>query len=1280
MRTRLLLLAAGAFSLAAETLLFRETLAALHGNELGTGVFFGTWLAWVAVGATVGRAWTRRSTPSGRTLAWLALLYLPAVAAQLWGFHHLRDLAGVGSAEVFPLERLLALALVLNAPSSLITGLLFPVATAGEATDRTGALYAWEATGCFVGGAGFTLALQLGLGPLSIIGLAGAVLALAATTRATRVAALPAALAGLVLATAGGPALERWLAASELERLLPGAELLAAAETPSARLAVARRSDQVVVLRDGQVAASWPDLEGPALEVALAMAQAAGSGPPRRVLVLGAQPEEQVRALLRYASLERIDVLVPDPTARAFLDAHLPPALHRALEDARVVVRAADPRSALAQPGAGPWDLVMVVEGDPRTAAANRLITSEFYDQVQAVLAPGGVLTTHVVAGVNFMGPELAAQGGSVLRTLESVFEQVVVVPRDPARFYAGPTTTVDAEQLSARHRALRSSSPVPSGAFASLVEAERLAFVDEVYRRPDPTGGSLLNTDSRPVATTLALLVQGRFAGSGWVDLLHGARAVGAWLWWLPLGLVALVRAHRFCARPDESERGEWLAAWTVAGAGFSGLALGVVLLFAFQARVGTLFGQVGLLSAVLLAGTATGAALGTPLVAWLDPPESRSASRLPRTLLGVLLALAGFSTALPGVLASLPGGSAAEVPLLLLAALAGLGAGAAFPAAVGLAPRREERPGGLLFAADHLGGALGAVAVGVVALPLVGVTGACSLLVGVQVVLAALVLLRLAHARWVAPERGRRQRWTRAVRLWQRGLRSRPGFPFPRVGYALFALGLTAVLLGGLVARRLHQPQVHFERGELAAWGQAFTWEEQDRPFVHYQGRDGDPDLDEVLLASMAVRDDIHGYAGPLNLLVVVGADGRYRRLEVLESQETPSYLREVVQWLQGAVGRSVDDALALEDEGGDVDALTGATLSARAALATVNAAGGAVGTEVLGRPARSAEAAGLGVSVSPGALYLALALPLGIAVLLRGSLRLRSAFLLLNLVVGGVWLNAQVSLETLVVPLRSGLPPWRSPQAFLQVVGVATLTLLFGSAYCSVLCPFGALQEWLARLGQARRVSPRADRLARSVKYVLLTALLVGFAATGDRTLFAFDPLGTAFGGWPRIWPGAVLVFAVLGSLVTWRFWCRALCPLGALLSLANRIALGARWLPQRHYRRCDLGVEARQDLDCLQCNRCTVPVDALQVRGAVTPPALRTGPETWRSSAWLGAGVLLGVLLVLATCGVERVDPVDDRLGVVRDVDLEALERLIEQGRLSDHEAEFWRWAE
>jgi len=181
---------------------------------------------------------------------------------------------------------------------------------------------------------------------------------------------------------------------------------------------------------------------------------------------------------------------------------------------------------------------------------------------------------------------------------------------------------------------------------------------------------------------------------------------------------------------------------------------------------------------------------------------------------------------------------------------------------------------------------------------------------------------------------------------------------------------------------------------------------------------------------------------------------------------------------------------------------------------------------------------------------------------------------------------------------------------PHLALAAVTVGA-TLVLGRVWCGWICPLGTLLEWVrfkrARM-QARRLPPRLP----SLKYLVLTVVLTA-ALLGNLTLLILDPLalltratGTAvvpgldwavlqverglydfgFGQsavslfeqvmrgrlLPTIQPAfqqAVPIFLLLLAVVLLnrladRFWCRFLCPLGALLGLVSKVSLLRPWV--------------------------------------------------------------------------------------------------------------------
>lgn len=90
------------------------------------------------------------------------------------------------------------------------------------------------------------------------------------------------------------------------------------------------------------------------------------------------------------------------------------------------------------------------------------------------------------------------------------------------------------------------------------------------------------------------------------------------------------------------------------------------------------------------------------------------------------------------------------------------------------------------------------------------------------------------------------------------------------------------------------------------------------------------------------------------------------------------------------------------------------------------------------------------------------------------------------------------------------------------------------------------------------------------------------------TGGPPVDSRGPAWNVGGGWVTL----ALVGLFVGSSLVWhRPWCRTLCPLGALVSLFERFPLLQRWTPVRSTKHCHVGVEVGRDLDCVRCNRCS-----------------------------------------------------------------------------------------
>ncbi len=170
-----------------------------------------------------------------------------------------------------------------------------------------------------------------------------------------------------------------------------------------------------------------------------------------------------------------------------------------------------------------------------------------------------------------------------------------------------------------------------------------------------------------------------------------------------------------------------------------------------------------------------------------------------------------------------------------------------------------------------------------------------------------------------------------------------------------------------------------------------------------------------------------------------------------------------------------------------------------------------------------------------------------------------------------------------------LSTLLASWNVAHTMWIGFAVLALSLLLGRFFCGWICPLGTILQIVSWIFRSRSIRERIERneyvAAQSFKYALLVVLLA-CAALGGMQAGLFDPMALltrtsavflapaassgldAVAGQPltRVFPTAPLVVAIFALILLLnayrpRFWCRYICPLGALLGVAAKFSFGA-----------------------------------------------------------------------------------------------------------------------
>ena len=247
---------------------------------------------------------------------------------------------------------------------------------------------------------------------------------------------------------------------------------------------------------------------------------------------------------------------------------------------------------------------------------------------------------------------------------------------------------------------------------------------------------------------------------------------------------------------------------------------------------------------------------------------------------------------------------------------------------------------------------------------------------------------------------------------------------------------------------------------------------------------------------------------------------------------------------------------------------------------------------------------------------------------------------------------------SLMNLKVLLMSGSVPAIHPAGMFLLIAFLAASWFFRKSFCGWLCPVGTVSEYLWRLGRRIfgrnfRVPRRGDIALRSLKYILLGLFLYAVGSMPVPAIRAFlgGPYGLVddvkmlnFFRFLGLTGGIVIALLVIASVFIQNFWCRYLCPYGALMGFA---ALASPLRIRRDASLC---------IDCAKCAKAcpsALPVDRLiTIRSAECTGCLEcvavcpaegalvfSAPRARRVPAWaVAAGI---AALFLGICGYARV---------------------------------------
>ncbi|NQT97867.1 MAG: 4Fe-4S binding protein [Candidatus Marinimicrobia bacterium] len=227
-----------------------------------------------------------------------------------------------------------------------------------------------------------------------------------------------------------------------------------------------------------------------------------------------------------------------------------------------------------------------------------------------------------------------------------------------------------------------------------------------------------------------------------------------------------------------------------------------------------------------------------------------------------------------------------------------------------------------------------------------------------------------------------------------------------------------------------------------------------------------------------------------------------------------------------------------------------------------------------------------------------------------------------------------------------------------AGMVILGFAILiSLVLRKSFCGWFCPVGTISEWLWRLGRnkaGRNFLPPSwiDIPLRSLKYILLALFAWAVFSMDSGSLERFFALPywkvsdikmLYFFERMSLLTVAVLFALLIGSIFIRNFWCRYLCPYGALVGIFG--FLGPTRIKRNEETCIDcnlcakvcpayLPVDVKPRIISAECTGCISCVEVCPVKNTLELKTIGIPASFWNGKRMAGAVIGLFLILIIS----------------------------------------------
>lgn len=736
----------GFMSMVGQVLLLRELITVFYGNEIAYAVILSCWLFWIAVGSFAVSCFINRIRNVESTIGFFLFLNFFILPSLIIFTRSVKQIMDIPIGQIIGVVPMIIASFLLLAPLTLLLGGLFTLIcrfSEGKGQEKVlvediSYVYQWEAIGSAIGGCLFSFVFVHIFSAMTLALLTGAmnliVIILFCGVKFLRKLAI-----GMICLVAGlflSGAVKR---IDDLSRSFQwkGHEIVTVTDSIYGNVTLTKRGGEYSLFENGLHSFTTHDILSSEENIHYALL---AHPAPKRVLLIGGGVGGGLMETLKYREVN-IDYVELDPKVVAVSKQYLPEDVTAPLRNSRVKVHYMDARFFVKR-SLKEYDVVIVGLSDPYTALLNRYFSLEFFEEVNKILSPGGIISFGVSSSENYLNKEARAFLRSINTTLKMVFVDVKSIPGDTNIFLASNKSGVISLDPGVFTQRLQSrgiaTTFVREYYLPFKLSADRISYINDVLKEQGK-----VNTDIHPIAYLYDVILWSTHFNTSFKNLFE--KMQGLKFWHLMIVPLLIFAGGWFSKRFSSSSP----VTLSIMVTGFSEIIFQIIVIIAFQTLYGYAYYKIGLILASFMAGLVGGSFSARKII------ECRKSEVL-RIYKFSQLAICIYPLILPFVFVVFRNmiGNAQQTAIFatafsVLPIIAGFLGGVQYPLATYLVgsmkSKGEEKTvktAGFLYAVDVLGATIGALLAGTVLIPLLGINAVAYFCVALNIAVLGLLL----------------------------------------------------------------------------------------------------------------------------------------------------------------------------------------------------------------------------------------------------------------------------------------------------------------------------------------------------------------------------------------------------------------------------------------------------------------------------------------------------------------------------------------------------------